>query len=294
MDECPTKRVAGGAERGLRRGSTLPLRENHGDRSSQSCVRRGCGGGSSSRENSIGHSRSGNPEKLKLSKPAFLSTSSRMMASGSSSSAVPESRIRRRQPEEPSTAISRTQAAGSWRARPGPPGKQAAPAIHYLRNKLLFFPMPQMLLALERIEQDEELTYEILPRSTAADGLEANLLLAGVSFRDQHRELRLDIDDMSYEELLALEEEMGTVSTALTEEALARCLQRSIYGLPSTSDASCGGGDDVKCSVCQEEYLAGDEIGKLHCGHFYHVGCVHQWLRQKNWCPICKSSACPS
>ncbi|CAL5370662.1 unnamed protein product [Camellia sinensis] len=41
--------------------------------------------------------------------------------------------------------------------------------------------------------------------------LETNLFLGGLGFYDQHRDMRLDIDNMSYEELLALEEKMGTV-----------------------------------------------------------------------------------
>ncbi|KAL5977814.1 hypothetical protein ACLOJK_036837 [Asimina triloba] len=83
---------------------------------------------------------------------------------------------------------------------------------------------------------------------------------------------------------------MGTVSTALTEEQLTNCLKRSIYtpGAFVSGDAVTGH-DDVKCSICQEEYLAGDEVGKLVCSHQYHVICIHQWLRLKNWCPICKA-----
>ncbi|MQM11177.1 hypothetical protein Taro_044082 [Colocasia esculenta] len=46
--------------------------------------------------------------------------------------------------------------------------------------------------------------------------------------------------------------------------------------------------------IAEEEYNVGDEVGKLQCDHRYHVTCIHQWLRQKNWCPICKSAACPS
>ena len=34
-------------------------------------------------------------------------------------------------------------------------------------------------------------------------------------------------------------------------------------------------------------------MGKLACDHRYHVDCIHQWLRQKNWCPICKASVSP-
>lgn len=44
----------------------------------------------------------------------------------------------------------------------------------------------------------------------------------------------------------------------------------------------------------QEEYEAGDEMGKLGCEHRYHLECVNQWLRLKNWCPICKAAALPS
>ncbi|KAG0491024.1 hypothetical protein HPP92_007887 [Vanilla planifolia] len=42
---------------------------------------------------------------------------------------------------------------------------------------------------------------------------------------DQHQDMRLDIDDMSYEELLALEERIEIVKTGLTEEFIARNLK---------------------------------------------------------------------
>ncbi|KAJ4835881.1 hypothetical protein Tsubulata_030861 [Turnera subulata] len=149
----------------------------------------------------------------------------------------------------------------------------------------------EVLLALERIEHDEELTYEQLLV------LEANLFLNGLNFHDQHRDMRLDIDNMSYEELLALEERMGTVCTALSEEELSECIKASIHQPPPVEDTTgghCGNKDDVKCSICQEEYVVGDETGRLKCEHRYHVVCIQQWLRMKNWCPICKASAAPS
>ncbi|KAM7459688.1 hypothetical protein LguiA_036682 [Lonicera macranthoides] len=148
----------------------------------------------------------------------------------------------------------------------------------------------EVLLALERIEQDEELTYEQLL------ALESNLFLGGLNFYDQHRDMRLDIDNMSYEELLALEEKMGNVSTALSEEALINCLKRSIYQPLSPEEGTMeitGDGDLTKCSICQEEYVDGDEIGRLGCEHGYHALCIQHWLRLKNWCPICKGSVAP-
>ncbi|KAF3327447.1 E3 ubiquitin-protein ligase HIP1 [Carex littledalei] len=138
----------------------------------------------------------------------------------------------------------------------------------------------EVLLALERIEQHGELGYaeQLLM-------LETNILLHGLTFHDEHRDMRMDIDNMSYEELLALEDKIGTVSTALSEEEFANCLKRSVYH-ESTSHCI----DDVKCSICQEEYEDGEEIGMLKCEHWYHVSCIHGWLSQKNWCPVCKAS----
>ncbi|KAL5071352.1 hypothetical protein RYX36_022239 [Vicia faba] len=146
----------------------------------------------------------------------------------------------------------------------------------------------EVLLALERMEQNEELTHEQI------DLLETNSILDGLSFCDTHRDMRLDIDDMSYEELLALEERMGTVSTALSEEALSDSLKISVFeSTPSDDAADCVDEDnnEIKCCICQEEYVVGDEIGRLQCTHKYHVDCIQEWLRLKNWCPMCKESA---
>lgn len=47
---------------------------------------------------------------------------------------------------------------------------------------------------------------------------------------------------------------MGSVSTALTEDALSKCLERSIYQFlpPEGADlGSSGDNDDVICSICQ-------------------------------------------
>ncbi|CDY63639.1 BnaC07g50940D [Brassica napus] len=38
-------------------------------------------------------------------------------------------------------------------------------------------------------------------------------------------------------------------------------------------------------------YPVGDEVGRLHCEHTYHLKCVQEWLRMKSWCPICKTTA---
>ncbi|WMV40330.1 hypothetical protein MTR67_033715 [Solanum verrucosum] len=90
---------------------------------------------------------------------------------------------------------------------------------------------------------------------------------------------------------------MGSVSTALSEEALSKCIRKSIYQAMPSEIGEFGSDeneDEVKCTICQEEYVIGDEIGRLECDHGYHVECVKHWLSLKNWCPICKASAAPS
>ncbi|KAL8214460.1 hypothetical protein R6Q57_003909 [Mikania cordata] len=101
---------------------------------------------------------------------------------------------------------------------------------------------------------------------------------------DYHRDMRLDIDDMSYEELLALGERIGSVSTGLSENLISKCLRESIY---CSSDQ---GHDEGRCVICLEEYANMDNVGMLKgCKHDFHVGCIKKWLSMKNLCPICKS-----
>jgi hypothetical protein len=92
-------------------------------------------------------------------------------------------------------------------------------------------------------------------------------------FYDQHRDMRLDIDNMSYEELLALGDKMGTVSTALSEEALSRSLKQSIYQeTDETGSISLYKDDDIKCSICQvflKIYLHPNLYPKLEIIHCF-------------------------
>ncbi|KAI7746141.1 hypothetical protein M8C21_031831 [Ambrosia artemisiifolia] len=114
--------------------------------------------------------------------------------------------------------------------------------------------------------------------------LDQSVFYGMADIHDRHRDMRLDIDNMSYEELLALEERIGNVSTGLTEETISKHLKQKPYVADS------GQPNVEPCSVCQEEYKDGDDLGTLECGHDFHHGCIKQWLQHKNLCPICKST----
>ncbi|XP_074574525.1 uncharacterized protein LOC141830970 [Curcuma longa] len=106
-------------------------------------------------------------------------------------------------------------------------------------------------------------------------------------FLDQHLAMRLDTDNMSYEELLALGESIGIVSTGLSEDAIRRCLRETIF----CSDQTENGHEEDGCPICLEVYKDRDTLGRLNCKHIFHSSCVKKWLQIKNICPICKASA---
>ncbi|KAG1347065.1 pre-mRNA-splicing ATP-dependent RNA helicase prp28 [Cocos nucifera] len=119
---------------------------------------------------------------------------------------------------------------------------------------------------------------------------QTRVLLGGMDVYDQYQDWRLDVDNMSYEELLELSDRIGYVSTGLREDEITRSLRKvkhSIFDAPAIHFSS---ETEWKCSICQEEYEANDEMGKLECGHSYHICCIKQWLSQKNACPVCKTA----
>ncbi|XVE94933.1 hypothetical protein REPUB_Repub02eG0052600 [Reevesia pubescens] len=115
--------------------------------------------------------------------------------------------------------------------------------------------------------------------------LDQSVFFGVADIHDRHRDMRLDVDNMSYEELLALEERIGNVSTGLNEETILNRLKRRKY-----SSAPGVQLEAEPCCVCQEEYNDGEDLGTLECGHDFHADCIKQWLMHKNMCPICKTT----
>ncbi|XP_062094431.1 probable E3 ubiquitin-protein ligase ZFP1 isoform X1 [Humulus lupulus] len=114
-------------------------------------------------------------------------------------------------------------------------------------------------------------------------------------FPDHHSDMRLDIEDMSYEELLALGERIGNVNTGLSEDTITSQLKTRAY-LSSRmrlnlEEAECHYKEDDCCIICQDDYKSLEKIGILNCGHEYHAECLKKWLLIKNVCPVCKSEA---
>jgi chromosome segregation ATPase len=87
----------------------------------------------------------------------------------------------------------------------------------------------------------------------------------------------LNLDNMTYEELLALEDKIGYVNKGFKKEDISK-----IKSEKYNSD------DNVNCVICQEYLKKGDEIKKLNCNHLFHIKCIDTWLLKEKNCPFCK------
>ncbi|KAG8095197.1 hypothetical protein GUJ93_ZPchr0012g21483 [Zizania palustris] len=104
-----------------------------------------------------------------------------------------------------------------------------------------------VLLELDRIEQDDELTYEQFLV------LETNLLLSGLGQHDQRRYMRIDIDNRNY---CTIEERIGSVGTALSDEQFANYVNRSVYKPPNSDlEVNRTVVDYVKCRMSVNYFL---------------------------------------
>lgn len=89
-----------------------------------------------------------------------------------------------------------------------------------------------------------------------------------------------NVDNMSYEELLDLEERMGKVSKGLSDEKIKK-LKKEKYVKGKFSED--------KCIICQYEYKVDEKLIILPCNHNYHLECIIEWLKKEKTCPFCKS-----
>lgn len=88
--------------------------------------------------------------------------------------------------------------------------------------------------------------------------------------------IEIDPDAMTYEELLELQEKMGSVSKGLTEQQLTRIRRLEAKGV------------DEVCSICYYNIKEGEKIVQLPCRHYFHDQCIEEWLRKQKTCPLCK------
>jgi len=97
------------------------------------------------------------------------------------------------------------------------------------------------------------------------------------------REDNIDPDNMTYEELQRLGEEVGTETRGLSDELISY-LESSKYKSGFFSKK----GKQDECVICQDEYKNRERLITLPCRHYFHASCITKWLKIEKTCPICK------
>ncbi|TYG69815.1 hypothetical protein ES288_D05G261400v1 [Gossypium darwinii] len=101
---------------------------------------------------------------------------------------------------------------------------------------------------------------------------------------DDFEEHDIDLDDFSYEELIALGELIGIERRGLSEKEISSCL------VPVKFQSIEHENEIDRCVICQVEYGENEGLVALpNCKHPYHLDCISKWLQMKKLCPICST-----
>ena len=105
----------------------------------------------------------------------------------------------------------------------------------------------------------------------------------------EDEEDEIDMDDLSYEELIALGDIIGVKKRGLSQNEISSCLIPCKF-----QSVECKTGID-RCVICQVEYEEDESLVALpNCEHPYHSNCISKWLQIKKICPICSTEISPS
>lgn len=112
--------------------------------------------------------------------------------------------------------------------------------------------------------------------SPFAGGYGVNPSLLALSLTDR------DFTEADYELLLSLDEDNPHKTVDKTQ------IQNLEKKRLSEQEAK----EELRCSICLEDYSTGDEVTLLpSCHHCYHPQCITEWLEKfSNDCPVCKKT----
>jgi hypothetical protein len=85
-----------------------------------------------------------------------------------------------------------------------------------------------------------------------------------------------NIDNMTYEELLALEDKIGYVNKGFSKNQIDKIKSYKYDG------------ENISCVICQENIEKNNDIKQLSCLHIFHSKCIDPWLTKEKNCPFCK------
>lgn len=98
----------------------------------------------------------------------------------------------------------------------------------------------------------------------------------------------VDPDELSYEELIALGDVVGTESRGLSANTIASLPSMS-FKMQNNQD-----GNTESCVICRLDFEEGDTLTVLACKHSYHPECINNWLCINKVCPVCSAEVSTS
>ena len=81
-----------------------------------------------------------------------------------------------------------------------------------------------------------------------------------------------NVDEMTYEQLLELEEQIGSVANGLTEEEIKSLKHGKFIKNKYLED---------KCIICQYNFLELESVVGLPCKHCFHFACLKPWIEKQ-------------
>ena len=88
-----------------------------------------------------------------------------------------------------------------------------------------------------------------------------------------------NIDQMTYEQILELEEQIGNISNGLSDEEMKHLKREKYIKYKYLDD---------KCIICQYVFKELETIVVFPCNHCFHFSCIKPWLTTQHHCPLCK------
>jgi hypothetical protein len=99
----------------------------------------------------------------------------------------------------------------------------------------------------------------------------------------RNEQMEADIDNMSYDQLLEFENNLGNVSKGYHKE--------DINSIPIMFTFTHGKGEEENCPVCLDEIASGTPQLSIACRHQFHINCIKKALENSKKCPVCKTDA---
>ncbi|CAN6175075.1 unnamed protein product [Urochloa humidicola] len=140
--------------------------------------------------------------------------------------------------------------------------------------------------ALARQLQEEENTHAAADTTEFAGNVEPSS--PAVEYRPAQstaqvaREDNVDPDNMSYEQLQALGEAVGTQSRGLSDDLISY-LEPFRHKCTFFSRKK----NNEECVICKTTYRSRQKMIRLPCSHCYHANCITRWLKINKACPVC-------